>query len=76
MALKTGLRYAFARGIVSMDDTTSNAYDHDGRQDAIGEDLKVVEMNDVQEVDSMNLLSEQLDELVEVKEVEGSLLED
>lgn len=78
MALKTGLRYAFARGIVPMDDTTSNAYDHDGKQDAIAEDLKVVEMNDIPEMDSMNLLTEQLDELSEVKqkEKEESVLED
>jgi hypothetical protein len=78
MALKTGLRYAFARGIVPMDDTTSNAYDHDGKQDAPDEDLKVVQMNDVPEMDSMNLLTEQLDELAEVKEKEKeeSILED
>jgi hypothetical protein len=76
MALKTGLRYAFARGIVAMDDTTSSAYDHDGKQDAPDEDLKVVQMNDVPEMDSMNLLTEQLDELVDVKEKEESLLED
>tara|TARA_R110000737_G_scaffold347184_1_gene378218 strand:- start:451 stop:1050 length:600 start_codon:yes stop_codon:yes gene_type:complete len=76
MALKTGLRYAFARGIVAMDDTTSSAYDHDGKQDAPGKDLKVVPMNDVPEMDSMNLLTEQLDELVEVKEKQESLLED
>jgi recombinational DNA repair protein RecT len=78
MALKTGLRYAFARGIVPMDDTTSNAYDHDGKQDAIAEDLKVVEMSDIPEMDSMNMLTEQLDELSEVKEKEKeeSVLED
>jgi len=76
MALKTGLRYAFARGIVAMDDTTSSAYDHDGKQDAPAEDLNVVKMDDVPEMNSMNLLTEQLDELVEVKEKEESLLQD
>jgi hypothetical protein len=61
-----------------MDDTTSNAYDHDGKQDAIAEDLKVVEMSDIPEMDSMNMLTEQLDELSEVKEKEKeeSVLED
>jgi len=76
MALKTGLRYAFARGIVPMDDTTSNAYDHDGKQDAPSEDVRVVNIDDIPEMNSMNLLSEQLDELSEVKEKQESLLED
>ena len=65
MALKTGLRYAFARGIVPMDENTSNAYDHDGRQDAPIEDLKVVNMDDVPEMDSMNLLTDQVDQLID-----------
>ena len=69
MALKTGLRYAFARGIVPMDENTSSAYDHDGRQDAPTdaptEDLKVVNMEDVPEMDSMNLLTDQVDQLID-----------
>lgn len=35
MALKTGLRYAIARGIVPLDDDASAAYMHDGQNDAI-----------------------------------------
>ena len=76
MALKTGLRYAFARGIVTMDDTTTSAYEHDGIQDASTEDLNVVEMNDPPEVNTMNVLSDQLDELVQQTDKEESLLED
>jgi recombinational DNA repair protein RecT len=76
MALKTGLRYAFARGIVTMDDTTTSAYEHDGIQDAPAEDLNVVDMNEVPEVNTMNVLSEQLDELVQQTDAEESLLED
>jgi phage RecT family recombinase len=76
MALKTGLRYAFARGIVTMDDTTTSAYEHDGIQDAPAEDLNVVDINEVPEVNTMNVLSEQLDELVQQTDAEESLLED
>tara|TARA_R110002012_G_scaffold151693_2_gene311648 strand:+ start:5304 stop:6161 length:858 start_codon:yes stop_codon:yes gene_type:complete len=70
MALKTGLRYAFARGIVPMNDDMQNAYDQDGKQDTPTEDLKVVNMNDqYQESDTMGLLSEQIDGLIdEVKD--------
>ena len=48
-----------------MDENTSNAYDHDGRQDAPIEDLKVVNMDDVPEMDSMNLLTDQVDQLID-----------
>ena len=66
MALKTGLRYAFARGIVPMDEYTNNAYEHDGIQDAPTEDLKVVDMAEQIEQDStLNLLEEQIDMLVD-----------
>lgn len=34
MALKTGLRYAIARGLVSLDEAASAAYEQDGVQDA------------------------------------------
>jgi phage RecT family recombinase len=86
MALKTGLRYAFARGIVPMNDNMQNAYDHDGKQDAHTEDLKVVNMNqEYDETDTMEVLSEQIDvlmddskDIVQSKEVKDtkSLLED
>ena len=76
MALKTGLRYAFARGIVSMDDTTTSAYEHDGMQDASTEELNVVDVSEVHEVNTMNVLSDQLDELVQQTDKEESLLED
>ena len=66
MALKTGLRYAFARGIVPMNDDMKNAYDHDGRQDTPAEELNVVNMNEQhQEPDTMGLLSEQIDGLID-----------
>tara|TARA_R100001163_G_C5065746_1_gene203778 strand:+ start:1761 stop:2618 length:858 start_codon:yes stop_codon:yes gene_type:complete len=66
MALKTGLRYAFARGIVPMNDDMQNAYDHDGRQDTPAEELNVVNMNEQhQEPDTMGLLSEQIDGLID-----------
>ena len=86
MALKTGLRYAFARGIVPMNDNMQNAYDHDGKQDAHTEDLKVVNMNqEYDETDTMEVLSEQIDvlmddskDIIQPKEVKDtkSLLED
>ena len=86
MALKTGLRYAFARGIVPMNDNMQKAYDHDGKQDAHTEDLKVVNMNqEYDETDTMEVLSEQIDvlmddskDIVQSKEVKDtkSLLED
>ena len=59
-----------------MDDTTTSAYEHDGIQDAPAEDLNVVDMNEVPEVNTMNVLSEQLDELVQQTDAEESLLED
>ena len=34
MALKTGIRYAIARGLVPLDSDGSTAYQHDGEQDA------------------------------------------
>jgi phage RecT family recombinase len=66
MALKTGLRYAFARGIVPMDEYTNNAYEQDGIQDAPSQELNVVDMNPQPEEDStLNLLEEQVDMLVD-----------
>jgi phage RecT family recombinase len=75
MALKTGLRYAFARGIVPMDEYTSNAYKHDGIQDASTEDLKVVDINEQIEEDStLNLLEEQVDMLVDDSKITDVIL--
>ena len=45
-------------------------------QDASTENLQVVEMNDVPEMNTMNVLSDQLDELVQQTDKEESLLED
>lgn len=64
MALKTGLRYAFARGIVPMSDNMQNAYHHDGVNDAPTEDLNVVDMNhQYDDSSTMNLLGAQVDEI-------------
>ena len=41
------------------------SFHHDGRQDAPIEDLKVVNMDDVPEMDSMNLLTDQVDQLID-----------
>ena len=76
MALKTGLRYAFARGIVSMDDTTTSAYEHDGIQDTPAEDLEIVDISEAPEMNTMNVLSDQLDELVQQTDKEETLIED
>ena len=76
MALKTGLRYAFARGIVPMDESTSSAYQHDGQQDAPTEDLKVVPMNTEPTVDPMDLLNDKIDELVDDSDQLGEVQSD
>ena len=66
MALKTGLRYAFARCFVPLNDDLQNAYDHDGRQDTPAQELNVVNMSEQpQEPDTMGLLSEQIDGLID-----------
>jgi|TARA_R100000084_G_scaffold35354_2_gene14098 phage RecT family recombinase len=80
MALKTGLRYAFARGIVPMNDDMQNAYDHDGKQDTPTEELKFIDVNSQHdESDTMGILSEQIDGLMDDskdKEVVQSAKED
>ena len=49
-----------------MNDDMQNAYDHDGRQDTPAEELNVVNMNEQhQEPDTMGLLSEQIDGLID-----------
>lgn len=45
-------------------------------QDASTEDLQVVEMNDVPEMNTMNVLSDQLDELVQQSDKQETLVED
>jgi len=44
MALKTGIRYAIARGLVPMDDNSATAYQYDGEQDATNNSNQIIDV--------------------------------
>tara|TARA_R110002020_G_scaffold65726_2_gene173343 strand:- start:1202 stop:2089 length:888 start_codon:yes stop_codon:yes gene_type:complete len=52
MALKTGIRYAIARGLVPMDDDSSTAYQHDGEQDAPSASSQIIDATEVKDSDT------------------------